>query len=129
METVSAENFHRRITELHKEIREAYRKLGMIQSVYDKRLAEMYHKLERMEADDVDSIAFTQELKAVLERRRVVKDEKARMRLFNGLAGHCLREIDLYYDKTLEASFQIRNDFNVRLTLDQVLTEVGVELG
>jgi hypothetical protein len=127
MEKHLSEKYHRQIIDLHKEIRNTYRQLGNMLSVLDKRVSELTHSLERTPADDVDAIAFTSQLKAVLERRRVVKDERARIKLFNSLAAHTLGEIELNYERTLNASFQIRNDFHVELTLEEVAAEMGIE--
>ncbi|MEG9297035.1 hypothetical protein V6B33_11265 [Mangrovibacillus sp. Mu-81] len=128
MEQYLSDELHCKIVDLQTEVKDTYRKLNMMLSALDKRISELYHSLERTPPDDVDAIAFTSQLKAVLERRRVVKDERARLKLFNGLAGHSLREIELNYDRALQASFEIRQDFHVELTLEEVAAEMGVKI-
>jgi hypothetical protein len=119
--------YHKRIVDTHLEVRETYNKLGMMLSVLDTRLSEIYHSIEKTDDRELDAIAYTSQLKSVLTRRRVVKDEMARLKPFASMAKQALNEIEVRYEGAMRKSFEIRQQLNVTMTLDDVMTEMGVE--
>jgi hypothetical protein len=62
-------------------------KLNCKQSEYDKRISEIYHKLETKKFNACEGYYISKELQDVLRKRRLVKQELFRMRdIYNTLA-------------------------------------------
>jgi hypothetical protein len=127
MEGSITDNYHHNLLETCGHIRDTYKKLGRMLSAIDRQISGLYHSVEKTDEDELDAIAYMTQLKALLVRRRAVKDELARLKLFNGLAKHVEGEVGLHYENILRASFEVRQSLNARMTVDTVAEEMGVE--
>ncbi|MCA1059769.1 hypothetical protein LCL96_12505 [Rossellomorea aquimaris] len=126
MEFIS-DNYHRRIVNTYKELLETDKKLRMMQSALDRQISDIYHTIEKTSHQDLDAIAYTSELKRLLTRRRVVKDEMARMKPFVYIARNTLEDVERRYEGALLKSFELRQQLNVTMSVEEVAAEMGVE--
>ncbi|TYS88976.1 hypothetical protein [Rossellomorea aquimaris] len=127
MQDFISDVYHRRLIDTYTEVRETFKKLGMMLSVLDRQISNIYHEIECTSEEDLDAIACTLRLKAALTRRRCVKDEMARLKPFNSMAKQALNEIEVRYEGALRASFEIRQQVNISMTVEEVAAEMGVE--
>jgi hypothetical protein len=126
MELIS-DNYHRRIVNTYREVLETDKKLSMMQSALDRQLSEAYHTIEKTADQAFDANAYMTELKRILSRRRIVKDEQARMKPLVCIAKKTLGEIDRRYEGALLKSFEMRQLLNVNMTVEEVAAEMGIE--
>ncbi|EES73310.1 hypothetical protein POTG_02062 [Paenibacillus sp. oral taxon 786 str. D14] len=107
---------------LRDEVNSAFTLLNRKLSELDRQINAIYHELEKCELDADSGFAAAVLLQDVLRRRRVVKDEIARMDpLFKFLSDHTGGLID-NYQKRVEKSEEIRRNLNVTLSLEEVIT-------
>jgi hypothetical protein len=114
--------YYKKLTEAYAEVKHTYSKLVMMLSSLDKKISEIYHQVEKSEYEELDAIACVFQLKEVLARRRAVKDELARLKPMRDMADM----IERRYEGALKASFQVRQELNLKMSLDQVCAEMGV---
>lgn len=108
---------------LCEDVNTAYTLLSRKQSELDRQVTAIYHEIEAHDLDSDSGYAAAMCLQDALRRRRVVKDEIARMSpLFQFLNEHADALLKSYH-KRVEKSEEIRRTLNVTLTLEEVLTK------
>lgn len=74
-----ASKYLNELDNLVKSIDQDYELLSKKQSYYDSMVAEHYHKIENMNFNACEGYYLTKQLQEILRKRRIVKDELARL--------------------------------------------------
>lgn len=110
------------LSALNSEVKAARDQLNALQSALDRKVADIYHEIERKELLSMsESHSIMSELKKTLEHRRVIKDELKRLDpLFYFLRDN-IPSIESQYEKAKRKSFEIREQLNAQLTIDDII--------
>ncbi|WP_394136896.1 hypothetical protein [Cytobacillus oceanisediminis] len=123
-----AENCFNKLQELSKEVKASHEKLNKLQSAIDKLISDQYHELERKEDFSIsEGDAFARTLKETLHKRRLIKDELARLYPIYNLFRDEIANVDDNYRKAVRKSFNKQQAINANICLEQVFEEFGVE--
>ena len=106
---------------LYYEVTSFYDELNRHQSQYDKQISEIYHELEKVELNHVNAYEYAIKLQDVLRKRRVVKDELARLQPIRNYVNATFNELQKQIDRVVSKSNEIRKSLNVTLSISEVL--------
>jgi uncharacterized coiled-coil DUF342 family protein len=113
--------FYEQLRGLYYEVTSFYNELNKRQSQYDKQISEIYHELERAELNHVNAYEYAIKLQDVLRKRRVVKDELARLQPIRNYVNSTFNELQKQIDRVISKSNEIRKSLNVTLSISEVL--------
>ncbi|WP_036124860.1 hypothetical protein [Lysinibacillus sphaericus] len=89
----------------------------------DKYISGMYHDLEGIDPSEEYALCYVTQLQDTLKKRRVVKDEMARLDAvlnpLRNIAGHIETSVNI----RKKVSKRWKRDFKMTLTLEEVLSE------
>ncbi|MEK4230735.1 hypothetical protein [Solibacillus sp. FSL H8-0538] len=88
----------------------------------DKYISRMYHDLEGIDPSGEYALSYVAQLHDVLKKRRVVKDEMARLDAVLNPLRNVVGEIDTSVSNRKKVSNRWRRDFKMTLTLEEVIT-------
>lgn len=103
--------------------------LTRMQSQLDKELSALYHEIEATELDVNHGYQLALRLQAVLKRRRVVKDEYARVKSIKHSLESAAKDADTRYRTQVKKSNKLRRSLNVTMTFTDVLGEINITEG
>lgn len=120
------ENYFEKLQALHTEMRDAHAKLSKLQSVFDRRLSDCYHDLERKNDFSVEEGNYiARRMKETLDKRRCVKDELARLGpVYNTLSAE-MKRIEELYSRASRKSYELRQSLNVTMDIEEVYASIG----
>lgn len=117
----SAESHFDALLTLHEEVNRDYSLLNRKQSELDRQVTAIYHDLEAHDLEVDSGYAAAVYLQEVLRRRRVVKDEIARLTPLRHFLNDHVDALLKTYHKRIKKSEEIRRTLNVTLTLEEVI--------
>jgi len=112
---------YEQLRNLYYDVTSFYDELNRYQSHYDKQISEIYHELERIELNHVNAYDYALKLQDVLRKRRVVKDELARLHPVRNYINATFSELQKQIDRAVSKSNEIRKSLNVTLSISEVL--------
>jgi len=118
----NASIYYNKLSDFNAEVKSARDQLNALQSALDRKVADIYHDIERKENITMnESHTIMAELKKTLEHRRVIKDELKRLDpLFYFLRDN-MSQVESQYEKAKRKSYEIRESLNAQLTIDDVI--------
>lgn len=117
------------IEQLHKlneSITETFEGLSRMLSSLDKELSAVYHEIEGESFDVYRGYELAKRAQDVLKRRRVVKDELARMNSVGHTLDNAVKDADKRYRKISKKSEEIRRSLNVTMTFHDLVGEINI---
>lgn len=123
----NASIFYDKLSTLNSEVKSTRDRLNSLQSALDRKVAEIYHDIERKEALSMaESHTIMAELKKTLEHRRVIKDELKRLEPLFYFLRNNIPQVESQHEKAIRKSYEIRESLNAQLTIDDI---IGIYLG
>jgi phage shock protein A len=122
-----AQVYYGKLQDLHSEVKSACKKLSALQSKFDRQVADIYHRIEETPIERLDELKCLTELKDVLQRRRLCKDEYAKLRPILGKLERDMNALEERNDQLAGMSEYVRARYNVSVTLEEVAAEMEVE--
>jgi len=89
----------------------------------DKYISSMYHDLEGIDPSEEYALSYVTQLQDTLKKRRVVKDEMARLDAVLNPLRNVSGDIETSVNIRKKVSKRWRRDFKMTLTLEEVLSE------
>lgn len=89
----------------------------------DKFISKMYHDLEAIDPGEEYALSYVTQLHDTLKKRRVVKDEMARLDAVLNPLRNIAGEIETSVNTRKKVSKRWKRDFKMTLTLEEVITE------
>lgn len=123
-----AKNYIDQLHKLNKTVSGTFEGLTRMQSSIDKELSVVYHEIEREEIDVYNGYLYAKRLQEVLKRRRVVKDEIARLSSFKSTLENTVKDDDSRYERVAKKSEEVRNSLNVTMTINDIVKMDGIAL-
>lgn len=113
---------------LCQEVRESHEKLNKAQSAVDRHISDIYHSVERAEEFTVEEgDAIARKLKEALHKRRLVKDELARLYPVYDIFRNGIGEVDANYRRSVRKSFNREQAIKAQVNLGDIFEEFGIE--
>lgn len=119
-----SKSYFDRYSALFAEIKTACERLSALQSTYDKKVSNIYHKIESQEFGIPDGYKLARELKHVLQERRIIKDELVKVRSIYSLLEKQNTRINEHYNRAEQKSYELRQELNTTLSAEEVLAEL-----
>lgn len=88
----------------------------------DKHISKMYHDLEGIDISQEYALSYVTQLHDVLKKRRVVKDEMARLDAVLNPLKNVVNDVDSAVRSRRKVSRRWRRAYKMRLTIEEVLT-------
>jgi tRNA C32,U32 (ribose-2'-O)-methylase TrmJ len=123
-----AQVYYGKLHDLHNEVKSVCKKLSMLQSTLDRRVADIYHRIEETPIEDLNELKCLTELKDVLQRRRLCKDEYAKMRPILSKVKRDMKALEEKNDEIANMSEYVRDRYNVSITVEELFAEIGMEI-
>jgi tRNA C32,U32 (ribose-2'-O)-methylase TrmJ len=120
-----AQVYYEKLHDLHNEVKSVCKKLSMLQSTLDRRVADIYHRIEESPIEDLNELECLTELKDVLQRRRLCKDEYAKMRPILSKIERDMKALEEKNDEIANMSVYVREKYNVSITVEELFAEEG----
>lgn len=89
----------------------------------DKYISSMYHDLEGIDPSEEYALSYVTQLHDTLKKRRVVKDEMARLDAVLNPLRNVAGDIETSVNIRKKVSKRWKRDFKMTLTLEEVLSE------
>jgi hypothetical protein len=115
------DTFYEQLDRLYREVTRFYNELNKHQSRYDKELSALYHELEKAELTPTSGYEFALKLQDVLRKRRVVKDEMARLQPIYNYVAQTFYTLQKQIERAISQSKRVRKSLNVTLSINEVL--------
>ena len=114
--------YHAKFTKLLEELSAQRAVLTKELSRFDKRISNLYHELEKVEPSEDFALSFVQQLHDALKKRRVIKDELARLdavlRPINGIS----EDIKTSVKQRKAVSKRWKQKFKISLSLEEIIS-------
>ncbi|MGA3674073.1 hypothetical protein [Lysinibacillus agricola] len=91
----------------------------------DKYISRMYHDLEGIDPSEDFALSFVTQLHDTLKKRRVVKDEMARLDAVLNPLKNVVNDVESAVRTRRKVSRRWRRSFKMRLTIEEVLTNTN----
>ena len=121
--TAKTDAFYEQLERLYRDVTRFYNELNKHQSRYDKELSALYHELEKIELTPTSGYEFALKLQDVLRKRRVVKDEMARLQPIYNYVAQTFYTLQKQIERAISQSKRVRKSLNVTLSINEVLEE------
>jgi DNA repair exonuclease SbcCD ATPase subunit len=121
-----AQVYYDKLHDLHNEVKSVCKKLSALQSKYDRQVVDVYHRIEETPLEHLNEIVCLAELKDVLQRRRLCKDEYAKMRPILNKLERDMKALEERNDQLADMSMYVRDRYQVSMTLDELFAEEGL---
>ncbi|WP_423410241.1 hypothetical protein AABM38_10070 [Heyndrickxia sp. MSNUG] len=113
---------------LCKEVRQSHEKLNKAQSAVDRHISDIYHQIERSEGFNMsEGDAYARKLKEALHKRRLIKDELARLYPVYDVFRNGIDEVDDHYRRAVRKSFNRELALKEKVNLSDIFEEFGIE--
>lgn len=119
-----SKSYFDRYSTLFAEIKTACERLSVLQSKYDRKVSDIYHRIESQEFGIPDGYKFARELKHVLQERRIIKDELVKVRSIYSLLEKQNSKVNEHYNRAEQKSYELRQELNTTLTAEEVLADL-----
>ncbi|GCD81917.1 hypothetical protein PTHTG4_09790 [Parageobacillus thermoglucosidasius] len=116
-----SDSFYEQLQSLYYEITSFYDELNKYQSHYDKQVSAIYHELEKVELTHANAYEYALKLQDVLRKRRVVKDELARLQPVYNYINETFNKLQKQIERAISSSNKIRKSLNMTLSISEVL--------
>lgn len=124
-----AQCYFDQLNKLNRSVTATYEGLNRMQSTLDKELSAVYHEIEAITLDTQRGYQLIHRLQDVLKRRRVVKDELARIRSVKLALDSSVNTVNQRYQTIAKKSNRIRRSLNVTMTITDVVGEINITEG
>lgn len=119
-----SKSYFERYSALFAEIKTSCERLSSLQSTYDRKVSDIYHRIESQEFGIPDGYKLARELKHVLQERRIIKDELVKVRSIYTLLDKQTAKINEHYSRAERKSYELRQELNTTLSAEQVLADL-----
>lgn len=116
--------YHEQFTEFVSKLNEQRALLISQVSRLDKKISNLYHDLEGVEPSEEFALSFVSQLHDTLKKRRVIKDEMARLDVVLRPIINIKPDIETSVKQRKAVSKRWQRDFKMTLSLEEVITEV-----
>lgn len=117
------------LNKLNRSVTATYEGLNRMQSTLDKELSAVYHEIEAATLDFQRGYQLIHRLQDVLKRRRVIKDELARIQAVRLALDSSVNTVNQRYQTIAKKSNRIRRSLNVTMTITDVVGEINITEG
>lgn len=114
--------YHTKFNEFKAELNAQRALLTKELSRYDKRISNLYHELEKVEPSEDFALSFVQQLHDALKKRRVIKDELARLDAVLRPIDNITEEIETSVKQRKAVSKRWRQKFKISLSLEEIIS-------
>lgn len=114
--------YHSKFNEFMSELNAQRGVLSRELSRLDKFVSKMYHDLEGIDPGEEYALSYVTQLHDTLKKRRVVKDEMARLDAVLNPLRNVSGEIETSVNYRKKVSRRWKRDFKMTLTLEEVIT-------
>ncbi|MBH9965592.1 hypothetical protein [[Bacillus] enclensis] len=121
-----AQVYYNKLHDLHNEVKSVCKRLSALQSKYDRQVADHYHRIEETPLEHLNELVCLAELKDVLQRRRLCKDEYAKMRPILNKLERDMKALEERNDQLAGMSEYVRARYNVSVTVEELFAEEGL---
>ncbi|AWE07898.1 hypothetical protein DCE79_11095 [Lysinibacillus sp. 2017] len=115
--------YHSKFTEFVDGLREQRSALNKQQSLLDKKISNLYHDLEGIEPAEEFALSFVKQLHGTLKKRRVIKDEIARLDAVLRPVMDITENVEEAVKSRKRHSKRWQHDFKMTMTLEEVISE------
>lgn len=115
--------YHTKFNELLAELNGERTKLVAELSKLDKYVSSLYHELEKVELAEEFAFSFTSHLHDVLKKRRVVKDELARLDAVLHPVMAVENEVKELVVRRKNVSKRWKREFKMQLSIEEIITQ------
>lgn len=82
---IDAKAHYEKLNDLYNEIKKDYDEVRKLESASDRELSDKYHEIEKTTFNVVQGYRFAMDIKSILQKRRAIKGESAKMRVIMDL--------------------------------------------
>ncbi|MGD7963874.1 MULTISPECIES: hypothetical protein [Bacillus] len=105
-------------------LKEDHKALKQALSTIDKRLTTTYHEIEKSNFNGVQGYYFAKEIKEILQKRRVIKGGKAKLKSIIKSLSSGVKNANATHDKVSKKDQELRGSLNTLIGLSDVAEDI-----
>ncbi|MEC2150809.1 hypothetical protein P9G40_05570 [Bacillus velezensis] len=105
-------------------LKEDHKALKQALSTIDKHLSTTYHEIEKSNFNGVQGYYFAKEIKEILQKRRVIKGEKAKLKSIIKSLSSGVKNANATHDKVSKKDQELRGSLNTLIGFSDVVEDI-----